>query len=60
MTTENITLNIETGPIDRVLPVKNKHEVDVQFQKLVQVILSEIDCAIFYTNLHELFCHFIS
>ena len=25
----------------------------------VQVILSEIDCAIFYTNLHELFCQFI-
>ena len=28
-------------------------------QKL-QVILFEIDCAIFYTNLHELFCQFIS
>ena len=26
----------------------------------VQVILFEIDCAIFYTNLHELFCQFIS
>ena len=26
----------------------------------VQVILSEIDCAIFYTNLQELFCQFIS
>ena len=26
----------------------------------VQVILFEIDCTIFYTNLHELFCHFIS
>ena len=26
----------------------------------LQVILSEIDCAIFYTNLHELFCQFIS
>ena len=26
----------------------------------VQVILSEIDCAIFYTNLHKLFCQFIS
>ena len=25
-----------------------------------QVILFEIDCAIFYTNLHALFCHFIS
>ena len=27
---------------------------------VVQVILSEIDYAIFYTNLHELFCQFIS
>ena len=26
----------------------------------VQVILFEIDCAIFYTNLHKLFCHLIS
>ena len=27
---------------------------------LIQVILFEIDCAIFYTTLHELFCQFIS
>ena len=27
---------------------------------LLQVILFEIDCAIFYTILHELFCQFIS
>ena len=26
----------------------------------LQVILFEIDCAVFYTNLHELFCQFIS
>ena len=26
----------------------------------LQVILFEIDCAIFYTNLHELFCQFKS
>ena len=26
----------------------------------LQVILFEIDCAIFYTNLHELFCQIIS
>ena len=26
----------------------------------IQVIPFEIDCAIFYTNLHELFCQFIS
>ena len=28
--------------------------------RFVQVILFEIDCAIFYTTLHELFCQFIS
>ena len=27
---------------------------------VLQVILFEIDCAIFYTTLHELFCQFIS
>ena len=26
----------------------------------IQVILFEVDCAIFYANLHELFCQFIS
>ena len=30
-----------------------------KYHKLLQVILFEIDCAIFYTNLHELFCQFI-
>ena len=29
-------------------------------KEFVQVILFEIDCAIFYTNLYELFCQFIS
>ena len=29
-------------------------------QQQIQVILSEIDYTIFYTNLHELFCQFIS
>ena len=28
--------------------------------KNIQVILFEIECVIFYTNLHELFCQFIS
>ena len=28
--------------------------------ELLQVVLVEIDCAIFYTKLHELFCQFIS
>ena len=30
------------------------------WNQLLQVILFEINCAIFYTNLHELFCQFIS
>ena len=30
------------------------------YQVYMQVILFEIDCASFYTNLHELFCQFIS
>ena len=30
------------------------------FPPKLQVILFEIDCATFYTNLHELFCHFTS
>ena len=28
--------------------------------QMLQVILFEIDCPIFYTNLHELFCQFIT
>ena len=31
-----------------------------KLRKYVQVILFEIDCSIFYTNLHELFCQSIS
>ena len=36
--------------------------LSLMFQRveLIQVILLEIDCTIFYTNLHELFCQFIS
>ena len=30
------------------------------FYFIVQVILCDIDCAIFFTNLHELFCQFNS
>ena len=30
------------------------------FPSFLQVILFEIDCAIFYSNLHELFCQFIT
>ena len=42
--------------------IKNNYQEDQIFKKVVfvQVITLEIDCAIFYTNLHELFCHFIS
>ena len=36
----------------------NKH-LFIDFFLVVQVILFEIDCAIFYTNFHELFCQFI-
>ena len=32
----------------------------IVFTGKLQVILFEIDCAIFYTNLHELFCQYIS
>ena len=32
MTTENVTLNIETGPTHRVVPVKNKHEVNLNIK----------------------------
>ena len=31
-----------------------------QDYNVIQVILFEIECTIFYTNLHELFCQFIS
>ena len=36
------------------------HQFTCSASHTVQVILFEIDCAIFYTNLHELFCQFIS
>ena len=36
------------------------HDLIDHYQVRVQVILFEIDCAIFYTNLHELFSQFIS
>ena len=38
----------------------NPREDDFGYGVLLQVILFEIDCAIFYTNLHELFRQFIS
>ena len=43
-----------TVSINELLCLKNA------FVLKQQVILFEIDCAIFYTNLHELFCQFIS
>ena len=45
------------------LEIKNKNKGNT-IRRLhpmaIQVILFEIDCAIFYTNLHDLFCQFIS
>ena len=38
----------------------NPYRIDFNSLWLVQVILFEINCAIFYANLHELFCQFIS
>ena len=35
-------------------------KVSLKFENHFPVILLEIDCAIFYTNLHELFCQFIT
>ena len=46
-----------------IVPPRNKREtIENTYFKIrkIQVILFEIDCAIFYTNLHELFCQFIS
>ena len=40
--------------------VKKHKQQKITSQIPLQVILFEIDCAIFYTNLHELFCQFIS
>ena len=37
-----------------------KNNLYYETSSLLQVILSEINCAIFCTNLHELFCQFIS
>ena len=39
---------------------KGKKKEKVEWKNVIQVILFEIDFAIFYTNLHELFCQFIS
>ena len=38
----------------------NPYRIDFNSLWLIQVILFEINCAIFYANLHELFCQFIS
>ena len=45
------------------LPTKQRHLLEfltTKYENEVQVILFEIDCAIFYTNIHELFSQFIS
>ena len=46
-----------------VFPAYKRYEyrVNPKIQiDIVQVILFEIDCAIFYTNLHQIFCQFTS
>ena len=56
--------NLLTMLVDIKLKRVERAYISVQsrfdFLWQVQVILFVIDCAIFYTNLHELFCQFIS
>ena len=47
-------LNLGTISLKKL---KSSH---IRMYFVLQVILFEINCAIFYKNLHELFCHFIS
>ena len=45
----------------RVLEDESVYAVSmISLVGFLQVILFEINCAFFYTNLHELFCQFIS
>ena len=46
--------------LDSFAPSKGSMENRGPFLRSLQVILFVIDYAIFYTNLHELFCQFIS
>ena len=41
-------------------PGKESNVPNLKKAKVLQVILYEIDCVIFYSNLHELSCQFIS
>ena len=56
-----ITLNYDIGVnyCRTVTRIGTENENNITGCTL-QVILFEIDCAIFYTNLHEFFCQFIS
>ena len=51
--TQERVIMVNVGLIHFLLPLWT-------FVNFVQVILFEIDCAIFYTNFHELFCQFRS
>ena len=46
--------------MEHEISVANRQKTPRLWYLAVQVILFEIDCAIFYTHLHELFCQFIS
>ena len=50
----------DTKASDEERILKASDGVTGKAETTVQVILFEIDCTIFYTNLHELFCQFIS
>ena len=45
--------------LDRLHPPQMEELVAQKQVSFLQVILFEIDCAIFYTNLHEMFCQII-
>ena len=58
-----ITVQVQYWKLVRGLPPQQLWELDSKILRIwsfVQFILFEIDCAIFYTNLHELFSQFIS
>ena len=48
------------GTKNRVIVIQKKKRPGCLFSFWIQVILFEVDCAIFYANLHELFGQFIS
>ena len=53
----NSSLGAFTNYVDKILPITNNLSSPVCISEgiALQVIHFEMDCAIFYTNLHELF-----